>query len=190
MFTIVQNDEDDRWVLILFNVLVCQQANNTRSLVFIVMLVFMSVADAGFSFTKHPLNPTVVVLGYNSSRVTLAWDYNAGGETIGTMRIQRLNNSNSKGVTLASGFGPTPNGKVKDAFSKDGHFGYEDPVTLVINQVTTKDKFVYRCVVQTSENSDGYKSDINLEVYSKFYDIHIIDICFISLVLLLFTELK
>ena len=127
-------------------------------------------ADAAFFFTKNPLNPTVVVLGHNSSRVTLAWEYAAsGGEQIGTMRIQKLNKSNSRPVTLASGFASTPQGKVVDPFNKDGHFGFEDPVSLVINQVTTKDEFVYRCVVQTSSNSDGYKSDINLNVYSKFF---------------------
>ena len=87
------------------------------------------------------------------------------------MRIQRLSSSNSKGVTLASGVGSPSQGKLVDAFNKDGHFGFEDPASLVINQVTTKDEFVYRCVVQTDKNHDGHKSDINLKVYSKFYDI-------------------
>ena len=128
--------------------------------------------DAAFSFTKQPLNPTIVVVGYNSSRVTLAWDYTAtGGEQIGLMRIQRLNNRNGNPVTLASRFNPASQGKVVDPFNKDGHFGFEDPATLVINQVTIKDEFVYRCVVVTDLNHDGYKSDINLKVYSKSYDI-------------------
>ena len=122
---------------------------------------------AAFSFIKHPLNPTIVVVGDNSSRVTLAWEYTASvGENIWLMRIQRLNNSNSKAVTLASSFG-------SHDFNKDGHFGFEDPASLVINQVTSKDEFVYRCeVLVTSSNIAGYKSDINLKVYSKSYDIH------------------
>ena len=129
--------------------------------------------DAAFSFIKHPLNPTIVVVGDNSSRVTLAWEYTASvGETILLMRIERLNNSNSKAVTLASGVGSPSQGKVVDDFNKDGHFGFEDPATLVIHQVTTKDEFVYRCEVQTDKNPDGHKNDINLKVYSKFYDIH------------------
>ena len=105
--------------------------------------------DAAFSFTKQPLNPTIVVVGHNSSRVTLTWDYVAGGEQISLMRIQRLSNSNSNPVTLASRFSPASQGKVVDPFNKDGHFGFEDPASLVINQVTTKDEFVYRCVVLT-----------------------------------------
>ena len=132
----------------------------------------MVPVDAAFSFTKEPLNPTIVVVGHNSSRVTLAWDYTAtGGEQISFMRIQRLNNSNSNPVTLASRFLPSSQGKVENAFNKDGHFEFEDPTSLVINQVTVKDEFVYRCVVLTSLNSDGYKSDINLKVYRKFYGI-------------------
>ena len=126
--------------------------------------------DAAFSFTKQPLNPTIVVVGDNSSRVTLAWDYTAGGEQIGTMFIKRVD-SNNKSVTVATKFSPSSQGKVVDPFNKDGHFGFEDPATLVINQVTTKDEFVYRCVVVTDLNHDGYKSDINLKVYSKSYDI-------------------
>ena len=112
------------------------------------------------------------MVGYNSSRVTLGWDYTAsGGEQISLMRIQRLNNSNSNPVTLASRFLPSSQGKVENAFNKDGHFEFEDPTSLVINQVTVKDEFVYRCEVVTSLNSDGHKSDINLTVYSKSYDI-------------------
>ena len=133
----------------------------------------MFPADADFSFTKQPLNSTIVVMGYNSSRVTLAWDYTAsGGETIGTMRIKRLSNSNGSPVTIASKFSPSSPGKIEDAFNKDGHFEFEDPTSLVINQVTVKDEFVYRCEVVTSSNTVGYKSDINLKVYSKFYDIY------------------
>ena len=108
------------------------------------------------------------MVGDNSSRVTLAWNYTAtGGEQISLMRIQRLNNSNSNPVTLASRFLPSSQGKVENAFNKDGHFEFEDPTSLVINQVTVKDEFVYRCVVLTSLNSDGHKSDINLKVHSK-----------------------
>ena len=73
--------------------------------------------DVAFSFTKQPLNPTIVVLGQNSSRVTLAWEYTAGGEQIGTMFIKRLNNSNSKSVTLATRFSPSSKGKVVDPFN-------------------------------------------------------------------------
>ena len=137
-----------------------------------VMLVFICFFLTAFSFTKQPLNPTIVVLGENSSRVTLAWNYTAGGETIGTMFIKRLNNSNSKGVTVATRFSPASQGKILAAFKKDGHFEFEDPASLVINQVTTKDEFVYRCVVQTEETPDGHPSDINLKVYSKLCGIH------------------
>ena len=137
-----------------------------------VMLVFICFFLTAFSFTKQPLNPTIVVLGQNNSRVALAWDYTAGGETIGPIRIQRLNKSNSKGVTVATKFSPALQGKVNYPFNKDGHFGFEDPATLVINQVTTKDDFVYRCVVQTEETPDGHPSDINLKVYSKLCGIH------------------
>ena len=108
------------------------------------------------------------MLGHNSSRVILAWDYTtSGSEQIGTMLIQRLANSNSNPVTLAGRLNPQSQGKVDDAFNKDGHFGFEDPASLVINQVTAKDEFVYRCLVQTDSNFAGYKSDINLTVYSK-----------------------
>ena len=143
---------------------------DTRSLMFMFF-----AADATFSFDEKPSNPTIVVVGHNSSRVTLAWNYTAtGGEQISLMKIQRLNNSNSnsKGVTLASRFNPTSQGKVADDFNKDGKFGFEDPTTLVINDVTTEDEYVYRCEVVTNSNHDGYKSDIKLKVYSKFYDIH------------------
>ena len=128
--------------------------------------------DAAFSFTKQPLNPTIIVVGDKSCRVTLVWEYTAGGEQIGMMFIKRLNNSNSNGDTVATRFSPASQGKVVDPFNKDGHFGFEDPATLVINQVTTKDEFVYRCVVQTDTNHDGHKSDINLKVYSKLCGIH------------------
>ena len=144
--------------------------------------------DAAFSFRKQPLNPTIVVLGHNSSRVTLAWDYTAGGEQIGTMFIKRLNNS--KSATVATRFSPASKGEIIDAFNKDGHFGFEDPATLVINQVTAKDEFVYRCVVLTDKNHDGHKSDINLKVYSKSYDILIFGKIFsISTVFLVDQEL-
>ena len=150
--------------------------------------MLLVLINAAFSFTKQPLNPTIVVMGYNSSRVTLAWDYTAGGETIGLMRIERLNNSNSKGVTVATRFSPASQGKILDAFNKDGHFGFEDPASLVINQVTTKDEFVFRCVVQTEETPDGHPSDINFKVYSKSYDILIFGNFFsISTVFLLFN---
>ena len=137
------------------------------------MLLFPAVA--AFSFTKKPQNPTIVVVGHNSSRVILAWNYTAyGGEQIGTMLIQRLNssNSNSNPVTLAGRVNPQSQGKVDDAFNKDGHFEFEDPASLVINQVTAKDEFVYRCLVQTGSNFVGYKSEVNLKVYSKCYDIY------------------
>ena len=139
-----------------------------------VMLVFICFfLAAALSFNKQPLNPTIVVVGHNSSRITLGWEYTASvGEKIVVMRIQRLNDSNSQGVTLASGVGSPSQGKVVDDFNKDGHFGFKDPATLVINQVTAKDEFVYRCEVLTASNPDGHKNDINLRVYSKFYDIH------------------
>ena len=113
------------------------------------------------------------MVGHNSSRVTLAWEYAASdGEGIGTMLIQRLANSNSNPVTLAGRLNPQSQGKVDDAFNKDSHFGFEDPASLVINQVTAKDEFVYRCVVQTDSHFAGYKKDVNLAVYSKFCGIH------------------
>ena len=136
-----------------------------------VILVFICFFLAAFSFSKQPLNPTIVVVGDNSSRVTLPWDYTAGGEQIGTMFIKRVD-SNNKSVTVATKFRPSSQGKVLDPFNKDGHFEFEDPATLVINQVTAKDEFMYRCVVQTDTNADGHNSDIKLKVYSKFYDIH------------------
>ena len=97
------------------------------------------------------------------------------------MRIERLNNSNSNPVPLASRFLPFSPGRIVDAFNKDGHFAFEYPSTLVINQVTTKDEFVYRCEVVTSINSAGYKSDLNLKVYSKFYDTIDEDVSLISI---------
>ena len=70
------------------------------------------------SVNNRSVNPTIVVLGQNSSRVTLAWDYTvSGGEQIGTMFIKRLNNSNSKSVTLATRFSPSSKGKVVDPFN-------------------------------------------------------------------------
>ena len=150
---------------------------DTYSLMFMVICLLSHqwlffAADATFTFNEKPSNPTVVVVGHNSSRVPLAWNYTAtGSEHILLMKIQRLNNSNSIGVTLASRFNPTSQGKVADDFNKDGKFGFEDPTTLVINDVSTEDEYVYRCEVVTNSNHDGYKSDIKLEVYSKFYDL-------------------
>ena len=125
--------------------------------------------DAAFSFTKTPGDPTVVVVGHNSSRVTLEWEYTAsGGEDIGTMRIQRLNNSLPE--DLASKFSPQTDGEVVDKFSKDGHFEFEEPATLVINSVTPADEFVYRCLVPTNANqSPGHRNDIRLTVLGKYF---------------------
>ena len=156
---------------VLINILV-EQSPPQYNFIIHLHCTLLVPADAAFSFTKQPLNPTIVVMGYNSSRLTLAWNYSASsGEMIVLMRIQRLSNSNSKGVTLTSGFGSPSQGKVVGPFNKDGHFGFTDPASLVINQVTTNDEFVYRCEVLTASNPDGHKNDINLKVYSKFYDI-------------------
>ena len=124
------------------------------------------MSDTAFSFTNSPANPTVVVLGHNSSRVALEWDYAAsGGEIIGTMRIQRV--ANGVPETVATRF--SPQSAIEANFANDPHFEAEDPATLVINNVTAADEaFVYRCVVQTSLNAGvGHRSDIDLNVYCK-----------------------
>ena len=125
--------------------------------------------DAAFSFTNSPANPTVVVLGHNSSRVALEWEYAAsGGEIIGPMRIQRVKNGVPE--TVATKFSPQSPFSIEANFANDSHFEAEDPATLVINNVTAADEaFVYRCVVQTSKNAGaGHRSDIDLKVYCKF----------------------
>ena len=125
--------------------------------------------DAAFSFTKTPDDPTVVVVGYNSSRVALEWEYTAsGGEIIGLMKIQRLNNSLPEDVAVK--FSPQTAGTITGKFSKDGHFEFQEPATLVINSVTPADEFVYRCQVPTNANqSPGYRNDIRLTVLGKYF---------------------
>ena len=133
--------------------------------------------DAAFSFTKKPDDPTVVVVGHNGSRVALEWEYTAsGGEKIGLMKIQRLNNRLPEG--LATKFNEQTAGKVVDKFNNDGHFEFQEPATLVINSVTPADEFVYRFQVMTSVNqSPGHRHDIRLTVLGKYYTLHV---CYIA----------
>ena len=101
--------------------------------------------------------------------MALEWEYTAsGGEIIGQMKIQRLNNSLPE--DLATKFTPQSAGKIRDKFSKDGHFEFQEPAMLVINGVTTADEFVYRCQVPTDDNQlPGYRNDIRLTVLGKYF---------------------
>ena len=85
------------------------------------------------------------------------------------IRISRLNSSNGNPVLVASKLDSDPIGEVADAFKKTGKFAYENPATLVINNVTLEDEFIYRCDALTSKNLNGYKNAVKLNVYSKSY---------------------
>ena len=131
---------------------------------------FFSTAADPNVFKKEPPNPTVVVLGINSSRVSLAWEYSpVDGDKLVAIRINRLNSSNGDPALVASKLDSDPIGEVADAFKKNGKFAYENPATLVINNVTVEDEFIYRCDALTSNNLNGYKSAVRLNVYSKSY---------------------
>ncbi|KAL9964728.1 hypothetical protein ACROYT_G028408 [Oculina patagonica] len=110
-----------------------------------LMLVALVVSGAlqlseSFTWTKTPKNPTVVVEGVNSKRVTLIWDFSASTSNY-SVTIRRQRPGESQETQIAYRPQNTAFNYTDQSFKKK----YEAslPATLVLKDVKRNDEYVY-----------------------------------------------
>ena len=125
----------------------------------------------------RPSDPTVVVLGVNTTQVLLSWNYNLEGNTPLLIKFVQIKQVNGKKVeteilTYKSDAGLKINGNspleyratLKDANDVNV---LKNKATLEIKSIEKKDEAKYRCLVITTPNVETFQNEVQLRVLGK-----------------------
>ena len=130
-------------------------------------------------FIELPSDPTVVVLGENTTKVSLSWNYDLEGKTLGLIKFVQIKEVKGKEVkTEILSYKSDETGlKIND----NSPLGYratlimkdandvnvlKNKATLEIKSVEKKDEAKYRCLVVT-KNFDTFLNEVQLRVLGK-----------------------
>ena len=125
----------------------------------------------------RPSDPTVVVLGENTTKVLLIWNYNLEGNTPLLIKFTQIKEVNGKKVETEileykSDTGLKVNGNspleyratLKDANDVNV---LKNKATLEIKFIEKKDEAKYRCLVITTPNVKTFQNEVQLRVLGK-----------------------
>ena len=128
------------------------------------------------SFIELPSDPTVVVLGENTTQVSLSWNYNLEGNTPLLIKFVQIKQVNGKKVeteilTYKSDAGLKINGNSPLGYRatlKDENdvSVLKNKATLEIKSVKKEDEAKYRCEVVT-KSFDSFQNEVQLRVLGK-----------------------
>lgn len=121
------------------------------------------------------MNPTVVVVGVNSSEALLIWEFIPSSNF--TVGIYRQNLGDTQFVQIASRAGTLSS---DSPFNMDQSFKakYDAklPATLVLKNVKQNEEFVYRLTVLTDRGVQKLRDDVTIDVVGELgFLVHFLD---------------
>ena len=124
-------------------------------------------------FIEPPSDPTVVVLGENTTKVSLSWNYDLEGKILAAIKFVQIKEVKGEDVKTeilsykSDGTG-SPLGSGATLITKDANNVnvLKNKATLEIKSVEKKDEAKYRCLVIT-DNFDTFQNKVQLRVLGK-----------------------
>ena len=131
-------------------------------------------------FIEPPSDPTVVVLGENSTKVSLSWNYDLEGKILAAIKFVQIKEVKGKEVeteilsyksdgTSLKINGNSPLGYRATLIMKDANDVnvLKNKATLEIKFIEKKDEAKYRCLVITTPNVKTFQNEVQLRVLGK-----------------------